>query len=94
MSWNGPRVVAALVALLLWGAALRCVAGDSYLDRSKAQEAIPYGTTIDAPPPRKDAGAAGRGEDDARPTTPPSEAPSRTDEPAGTRRGSEPDRSR
>jgi len=94
MSWNGPRVVAALVALLLWGGALRGVAGESYLDPSKAQEAIPYGTTIDAPPPRDDAGATGRGENDAPPTTRPREAPSRADEPTGTRRGPELDRSR
>ncbi len=94
MSWNGPRIVAALVALLLWSPALRCLAGDSYLDRSKVQEAIPYRTTIDAAPSHEDAGAASRGEDDTPPTAPPRAAPPRTDEPAGERRGSEVDRSR
>ncbi|MCI0637004.1 MAG: hypothetical protein L0206_24275 [Actinobacteria bacterium] len=50
--------------LLAWGPAL---AADSYLDRSKVQEAIPYGTTIEPPPAREGAEAAGEGDDSASP---------------------------
>ena len=42
-----------LVALLLVIWSLPCVAGESFLDRSKVREAVPYGTTIEPPPPEK-----------------------------------------
>jgi len=32
------------------GAPPSCLAGDTYLDRSKVREAVPYGTTIEPPP--------------------------------------------
>jgi hypothetical protein len=36
-----------LAALLLVIWSLPCVAGESFLDRSKVREAVPYGTTIE-----------------------------------------------
>jgi len=39
-----------LVALLVLIGPLSSRAGDSYLDRSKVREAIPYGTTIEQRP--------------------------------------------
>jgi len=42
-----------LVALLLVIWALPCAAGETFLDRSKVREAVPYGTTIEPPPPEK-----------------------------------------
>jgi len=42
-----------LVALLVVIWSLPCVAGESFLDRSKVREAVPYGTTIEPPPPEK-----------------------------------------
>lgn len=63
MSWNGPSAAVVLVLLLAWGPARRCLAGDSYLDRSKVQEAVPYGMTIE--PPASPEGAAGAGEHEA-----------------------------
>jgi hypothetical protein len=38
-----------LVALVLIGP-LPCLAGETYLDRSKVREAVPYGTTIEQRP--------------------------------------------
>ena len=61
-----------LAALLTLGAAPRCVAADSFLDPSKAQEAIPYGTTIDEGPSGKDARTPGPGTvDGSHRTAPP-----------------------
>ena len=87
MPWNAPRVGLVLAALLASGPAANCLAGDGYLDRSKVQEAIPYGTTIE-PPPSHDAGAVGK-DDDAPRTAPPSGSTSTTvdAEPAERRRG-------
>jgi hypothetical protein len=62
-------IACVLVALLLLIGPLACLAGDSYLNRSKVREAAPYGTTIEPPPAeRKAAPAAGPDRDAGRPT--------------------------
>ena len=49
-SWIGPRLALAL-ALAVWSGT--SFAGDSFLDRgAPLQEAVPYGTEIEAPPPK------------------------------------------
>jgi hypothetical protein len=51
MRWSGPRFPLAGLALLVWGAARPCVAGESYLDRNAGvHEAVPYGRSSDATP--------------------------------------------
>jgi hypothetical protein len=47
--WKRPDGIIPLVALLACVLALPCGAADGYLNRSKAQEANPYGTTIEPP---------------------------------------------
>src|SRR5262249_35086188 len=39
--------------------ALPCLAGESYLDRSKARDAVPYGTSIEPPAAHGDTQAPG-----------------------------------
>ena len=43
-----PEAAFLLLALLAYPA-VPCLAGDSYLDRSKVREAAPYGTEIEPP---------------------------------------------
>jgi hypothetical protein len=57
------------VALLVLIGPLSCRAGETYLDRSKVREAVPYGTTIEQRPsdekatppsmPRRESGSPG-----------------------------------
>jgi len=54
-----------LVALLLVIWSLPCVAGETFLDRSKVREAVPYGTTIEPPSPEKKTTAPTTPEHDA-----------------------------
>ena len=72
-----------LVALLVLIGPLPCLAGESYLDRSKVREAVPYGTTIE--PRRPDENAAPPsvpGPESGRPGSP---TPSSTIPDAGVR---------
>jgi len=67
-----------LVALLVSIGALPGRAGETYLDRSKVREAVPYGTTIEQhPADEKATPPSTPGRESGRPgsTTPPSTIP-------------------
>jgi len=71
------------VALLVCIASPRCRAADTYLNPSKAQEANPYGTTIE--PPTSGATRA-TGADDAHQATPSSKDVTSSTVPPGSGR--------
>jgi hypothetical protein len=51
-----------LVSVILLGVTPSCPAADSFLDRnSHVQEAVPYGTSVEPPPPRKGDESAAEG---------------------------------
>jgi hypothetical protein len=51
-----------LVPVILLGVALSSLAADSFLDRnSHVQEAVPYGTSLEPPPPKKGDESAAEG---------------------------------
>jgi hypothetical protein len=77
-----------LLGVLLACPALPCLAGDSYLDRSKVREATPYGTTVEPPTSHEPTKATGE-PDGGRPsrTTPPKSETSTTVQPGSTQGG-------
>ena len=66
--WKRTEAIAFLVALLACVPPPKCRAADSYLNRSKAQEANPYGTTIE---PSTSGATGATGADDAHHATQP-----------------------
>ena len=82
MSWNGRKVALGLALMLASGSVRVCAAADTFLDRSKVQEAVPYGTTIESPPSKTDDEARKQHDGDRpRPTTPPVGTPPSTPSP-------------
>jgi hypothetical protein len=62
-------MIARALVLLLLVAAPACLAGETYLDRSKVRDAVPYGTSIEpAAPQRKAAPPAGLDRDAGQPS--------------------------
>ena len=85
--WKRPEGTLLLVALLAWGLPLPCLAGESYLDRSKVREAVPYGTTIEPPPSPQGTKPAAEPDDGTRHTAPASSVTSSTIDPESTQGG-------
>ena len=86
--WKRPEAVL-LLGVLLACPALPCIAGDSYLDRSKVREATPYGTTIEPPTTHEPTKATGEpdGGRPSRTSPPPRGKTSTTVQPGSTQGG-------
>ena len=85
--WKRPEAVFLLV--LLACPARPCLAGESYLDRSKVREATPYGTTVESPTAHEPTKATGEpdGGGPSRTEPPPSGGTSSTIQPGATQAG-------